>query len=127
MSTAYNLLKALHVATVVLSGTLFFVRGVWVLTGSARSNQRWTRIVPHVVDSVLLLSAIALMVIIRQYPFVHAWLTIKVIAVLIYIGLGMIAIRHGKRNHTRIVAWILALLIFAYIVVAALRHNPWPI
>ena len=127
MSTAYNLLKALHVATVVLSGTLFFVRGVWVLTGSARLNQRWTRIVPHVVDSMLFLSAIALMVIIRQYPFVHAWLTIKVIAVLIYIGLGMIAIRHGKRKHTRIVAWILALLIFAYIVVAALRHNPWPI
>ncbi len=126
MSTFYYSLKHVHVAAVVLSGSLFFIRGVWMLIDSPRLKRRWVRVVPHVVDTILLLSAISLTSIIQQYPFVHAWLTAKVVALMLYIGAGMIAIRHGKRKSVSAVAWIVALLIFAYIVLVAWRHNSWP-
>ncbi len=127
MAAFYNSLKHLHIITVALSGALFFIRGVWMLIESPRLNQRWVRVVPHVIDTVLLLSAVALTSIIQQYPFVHAWLTAKVIVLVLYIGVGMIAIRHGKRKSVKAVAWIIALLLFAYIVIVAWRHDPWPL
>jgi uncharacterized membrane protein SirB2 len=122
----YIYLKNIHIATVFLSGALFFTRGVWMLVDSPWLRRRWVRVVPHVIDTVLLISAIALTLIIRQFPFVHDWLTAKVVALLLYIGMGMIAIRHGKQKSVRAIAWIVALLLFAYIVVVAWRHDPWP-
>lgn len=127
MSTFYNSLKHLHVIAVALSGALFFIRGVWMLIDSAQLHRRWVRVVPHLIDTVLLLSAVVLASIIQQYPFVHAWLTAKVVALVLYIGMGMIAIRHGKRKSVRTVAWVVALFLFAYIVVVAWRHDPWPL
>ncbi len=127
MTSFYDSLKYLHVIAVALSGTLFFIRGIWMLADSPWLNRLWVRVVPHVIDTILLLSAVALMLILQQYPFVHAWLTAKVMALLLYIGVGMIAIRHGKKKSVRAVAWITALLLFAYIVIVAWRHDPWPL
>ncbi len=127
MAAFYNSLKYLHVIAVALSGALFFIRGVWMLIDSPRLNRRWVRVAPHVIDTVLLLSAVALTLIIQQYPFVHTWLTAKVVVLVLYIGMGMIAIRHGKRKSVRAVAWIIALLLFVYIVIIAWRHDPWPL
>jgi len=122
----YATLKHLHVTAVVLSFALFFLRGLWMLAESPRLQQTWVRIVPHVIDTVLLISAVALTVILQQYPFVNGWLTAKVLALFVYIGLGMIAIRHGRRQRQRRLAWIGALLTFGYIVAVAVSHNPLP-
>lgn len=81
---------------------------------------------PHVVDTLLIVSAIALAVSIRQYPFVDAWLSAKVIALLLYIGLGFVALKYGRSKTVRLSAWIIAQLVFAYIVLVAITHNPWP-
>ena len=89
-------------------------------------RQRWVKIVPHVVDTLLLASAIALAIIIRQYPFVDAWLTAKVAGLLLYIGLGFVALRFGKRRSTRLIAWLMAQAVFAYIVLVAIQHDPLP-
>lgn len=120
-------IKALHVACVVLSYILFFVRGVWMMRDSPQLIQRWVRVVPHVIDTALLVSAVAMVVMIRQYPFVTGWLTAKVMALIFYIGLGMVALRGGKTRRTRIAAWILAQMVFAYIVAVAITHSvtPW--
>lgn len=127
LSAAYSMAKHVHVTTVVVSGCLFFVRGLWVMVDSPWLRRRWVRIVPHVIDTVLLLSAIALMVLIQQYPLVHHWLTAKVVALLAYIGLGTIAITRGKNRNIRFAAWITALFIYAYIIAVALKRNPWPV
>lgn len=122
----YAGLKLTHISCAAISYTLFFVRGIWMLNGSAMLQQAWVRTVPHIVDTALLASAIALALLSRQYPFVTPWLTAKVIALVLYIALGMIALRHGKTRGVRITAWIAAQAVFGYIVAVALTRNPIP-
>jgi uncharacterized membrane protein SirB2 len=120
----YVLLKHVHMTAVVLSGSLFALRGVWMTMESPLLRQRWVRIVPHIIDSLLLASAIALAITIQQYPLVHAWLTAKLFALVVYIVLGSIALKRGKTKRIRILAFIGALLSFSYIILVALSHNP---
>jgi len=122
----YVILKYTHVAAVVASFTLFFVRGLWMMTAPEKLAVRWVRVVPHVIDTVLLVSAIALAAITAQYPFVQQWLTAKVLALLAYILLGTVAIRRGRTRRVRIVAWILALIVFGYMVAIARARVPFP-
>ena len=122
----YVILKYTHVAAVVASFTLFFVRGLWMMTAPEKLAVRWVRVVPHVIDTVLLVSAIALAAITAQYPFVQQWLTAKVLALLTYILLGTVAIRRGRTRRVRVVAWILALLVFGYMVAVARARVPFP-
>lgn len=122
----YALLKAIHVSCVVTSYTLFAMRGVWMLQESPRLQQRWVRTLPHVVDTLLLASAITMAVMIRQYPFAAGWLTAKVLALAAYIGLGLIALRFGRSRMTRVSAWFLAQAVFFYIVAVAVTRNPLP-
>ena len=119
---SYLLLKMIHVSSVVISYSLFFLRGIWLMQDSNNLRQRWVKVLPHVIDTILLTSAIALAVLIQQDPLNNAWLTAKVIGLLIYILLGMIAIRFGKTKKTRIAAWIGAQCVFIYIVLVALSR-----
>lgn len=118
------MLKVIHVTAVILSFTGFFARGVLMAFDSALLNARWVRIAPHIVDTALLISAIALAVQVHQYPFVHTWLTAKALALLSYIALGTIALRRGRTKPLRVVAWVTALLVFAYIVAVARTRSP---
>jgi uncharacterized membrane protein SirB2 len=121
----YLALKHLHLTTVVLSFALFTLRGVWMLIDSPWLQQRWVRITPHVIDTVLLASAIGLALILEQYPFVHGWVTAKVLGLIAYIILGSIALRYGPNKPIRAVAWVAALMVFGYIVSVALTHTPF--
>ena len=123
---SFLLLKTVHISCVASSYILFFLRGIWSLNGSAIMSQRWIKVVPHVVDTLLIVSAITLAFSIHQYPFVDAWLSAKVIALLLYIGLGFVALRFGRSKTVRLSAWVMAQLVFAYIVLVAINHNPWP-
>jgi len=120
----YYLIKFAHQLCAFASFTLFAVRGVWMLRDSAQLSRRWVRILPHVVDTLLLASAIALTLILHQYPLTHAWLSAKVLALLLYIGLGLIALRYGRSKRVRATAWIGAMTVVAYIVSVALSHDP---
>jgi len=122
----YTLLKQLHLATIALTLTLFVLRGVWMMADSPRLQARWARIVPHVNDTLLLVSGIGLAVLLQQYPLVHGWLTAKFFALIAYIVLGTFALKRGKTRGQRIVAWIAALLVFGYMVAVAIAHDPLP-
>ena len=119
----YIVLKQLHVACAALSFIGFFVRGIWMIRGSAMLERRWVRIVPHVNDTVLLASAIVIAVMSRQYPFVQGWLTAKLLALVLYIGLGMLALRPGQVRPQRIAAWVAAQVVFIYIVAVAVTRS----
>ena len=100
------------------------MRGAWMMQGSPLLGARWVRIVPHVVDTLLLASAITLAVIIGNAPITHGWLTAKVIGLVLYIALGTVALKRGRTRAVRIGAFIAALLVFAYIVSVAVTKSP---
>ncbi|MFP5381404.1 MAG: SirB2 family protein [Gammaproteobacteria bacterium] len=123
---AYSLLKQLHLTTIAITLALFVLRGIWMMTASPRLQARWVRIVPHVNDTLLLTSGISLAVLLQQYPLVHGWLTAKFFALILYIVLGTYALKRGKTQKQRIAAWIVALLVFGYMVAVAITHDPAP-
>jgi uncharacterized membrane protein SirB2 len=120
----YFAIKYLHVFCVILSGTGFFFRGLLMLNDSPLAERRWLKILPHVNDTVLLAAATALAVMLGQYPFVASWVTAKMFGLVVYVILGSLALRAGRSKRLRTVCWLLALLVFAYIVSVALAHDP---
>lgn len=120
----YIALKHVHVACVALSGTGFFLRGLWMLQDSPILQRRWVKVVPHVVDTLLLGSALTMAVISAQYPFAQDWLTAKFWGLLAYILCGTMALKRGRSKAQRAVFLVCALLAFAYIVSVALTRQP---
>lgn len=119
-------LKAIHIGTMAVSYILFFVRGIWMLSDSPLLHQRWVRIVPHVNDTLLLAAGVWMTVIIQQYPGTHGWLTAKLAGLVLYILLGLVALRPGRAKRVRAAAWIAAQIVFGYIVAVAFSHDPLP-
>jgi uncharacterized membrane protein SirB2 len=121
---SYLLLKSIHILCASVSYALFVLRGIWRLRGSPLAAQRWTRIVPHVNDTILLAAAIGMAVALASYPAFHAFLVTKVIGLLVYITLGMVAFRWAKTMRTRMIAWLAAQVVFFYIVAVAITKSP---
>lgn len=121
---SYLALKHLHVTCVVLSGLGFALRAWWMAIDSPRLQQALTRRLPHVIDSVLLGSAIGLAVWSGQYPFAVDWLTAKFFGLLAYIVLGALALRRGRTRGVRLACVPAAFAVYAYIVGVALTRSP---
>lgn len=119
------ILKTIHVTTVLITMSLFVLRGVWLRRDPAVLQQRWVRIAPHTNDSLLLASAIGLALATHQYPGPQAWLTAKVIGLLAYIGLGLVAFRFARSERARTAAWLAALAVLAYIIAVAVTRHVW--
>jgi uncharacterized membrane protein SirB2 len=120
------LLKHLHITCVVLSISGFAVRGVWMIRESPWLQKKWVRVAPHIIDTILLGSAILLAMQTQQYPFVQHWLTAKVLALIAYIVVGAIGLKYGRTKKIRITAWLGAIAIFLYIVLVALTRQVLP-
>lgn len=123
----YAAVRFTHLACVVTSLSLFALRGVLMLAESPLRSHVVLRIAPHAVDTLLLASALMLSYMLQQYPFVHAWLTAKVLALIGYIVLGSIALKRGRTRRTRAVAFVAALACAGYIVSVALARTPFGI
>lgn len=123
---SYISIKYLHISCAILSYSLFFIRGVWMLRDSPISQQRWVKILPHIVDTIFLSSAIVLAYLLTISPFTNSWLLAKIIALLLYILVGTVALKRGKTKRIRLAAWLIAQLVFIYIVTVALTHNAMP-
>ena len=120
---SYLFLKHLHVGCVVLSGSGFFLRGLWMLRESPWLQRAAVKLVPHIVDTVLLGSAIAMAVLSAQYPFFASWLTAKLVGLLVYIGCGTMALKRARSRQQRAAYFAAALTAFAYIVSVAVTRN----
>jgi uncharacterized membrane protein SirB2 len=121
---SYLAIKHLHVTCVVLSGLGFCLRGFWMLNESPLRQHRLARVLPHIVDTLLLGSALSMAWMSGQYPFVNGWLTAKLFGLLAYILLGTMALKRGRTLAIRRGYFCLALLAYAYIVGVALSRNP---
>lgn len=120
----YFTVKTLHQAAVALSLAGFFARGLGGLAGATWVRGRTAKSMPHVVDTVLLMSALALAWMLRLNPLATPWLAAKIVALLLYIGLGMVALSPRRSIKLRATAWLAALASFGYIVSVALTKSP---
>ena len=124
---SYTVLKTIHLGCAFITYVLFFVRGFWLITNSRPLSLPGMVVIPHVVDSILLLSAIGLVVLTNQYPGDQTWLNAKLIALVIYILLGISAFRLCHKRTAKLVTWLMAQLVFFYIVFVALTRTIYPI
>ncbi len=124
LAARYPEILLLHVACVALSGSLFAVRGVLRIRHSALANHPLVRAASYLVDTVLLFAAVLLTLILHQYPLVDGWLTAKVLWLLVYIALGMVALRRARTAAGRAAAFAAALAVFALIIGIAVAHRP---
>ena len=124
MASFYLQIKLVHVWAVILSGSLFALRGALTLVGSRLAQHPVPRYLSFAIDTVLLTAALMLTTIVHQYPFVQAWLTVKVLLLFVYIVLGTIALKQGRTGRERALAYLAALAVFAFIVSVARTHDP---
>lgn len=121
----YAQIKWVHVAAALASGALFFIRGL-----ALHLNMRWPmaaplRYVSYTINTILLTAALMLATILHQYPFVHSWLTVKVLLLIVYIVLGSYALKRGHTQRARVSFWLLALIVYVFIITVARAHHPW--
>ena len=118
-----ELLKLIYVGSALLSISGFIARGVLLMRDSPIMKMRWIKVVPHCIDSVLLISAIMLAVQYGFSPFNSPWLAAKIIALLIYIGLGVFLLRFASNNRMRFIALLIAIATFVYIGLVAVSKT----
>ena len=114
LSEHYLLIRQLHILTAALSVTLFTIRFLLLVRSPTWQPNRWLKVLPHVNDSLLLILAILLCIIIQQAPLLTPWLTEKVAAVILYILAGMFALKWSKTRLSKIIWFIIAIFMFAY-------------
>jgi uncharacterized membrane protein SirB2 len=117
-------IRQVHVACVLLSGTLFCVRGGLRIANVAAANHRLLRLASYAIDTALLAAAVLLTILLQQYPFREAWLTTKVLLLVVYIGLGSLALRRARGRRARSLAFGAALLAYVWIIGVAVTHAP---
>ncbi|MFT7688611.1 MAG: putative membrane protein SirB2 [Candidatus Azotimanducaceae bacterium] len=120
----YESVLAIHIVCAIFSITIFTIRAYWMLGQNILLQHPITRILPHIIDTALLSAAIVLTIIIQQFPGQSDWLSVKVVALVIYILFGTIALKRGKTMKVRVTALIFAWLTFAFIVSVAIFHHP---
>lgn len=120
----YPQIKFVHVATVLASGALFLARGTLVQAGISYAMAVPVRYLSYAIDTVLLTSALVLFAVLPSEVFANGWLTVKVILLFVYIGLGTFALKRGRTAKVRAVCFGAALLVYASMYSIARTHDP---
>ena len=117
-------LKYLHIVSVAAGFSLLFVRGLWAMQSYPAPQEKWVRVVPHVVDAVLVLSAVAMLAMSPLSGWPGDWLTVKLALVAVYAMLALYLFHGAGPLATRILAWLLGLLVLLFITTIAVLRNP---
>jgi uncharacterized membrane protein SirB2 len=117
----YALVKHIHMSAASLSLLGFLLRGYWMLKESPLLQAKLTKILPHIIDTTLLASAIYLF---QAYSFEVNWIVAKMALLVAYIVVGTIAIKRGKTKTTRVIAFVVSIaIILSIFAIAAIK--PW--
>ncbi|HVB47854.1 MAG TPA: SirB2 family protein [Burkholderiales bacterium] len=123
-AVVFQAVKSIHVSCVALSVSGFTARAGLMFAGSPLLGRRFVRVAPHVVDTLLLASALWLAWAIGQYPFVNGWLMAKLLGLLAYIVLGSVALKRGRTKGVRAAAAVAALTVVGYVISVAFTRDP---
>lgn len=119
----YATLKLLHISSAILTISGFVLRGIWSIRDSDVLQKPLVRVLPHVIDTVFLLSGIGLILQLHLQVLQHDWLLIKLAVLVLYVAFGMVALRHSLSIGLRSTAFAAALLSFAYIAGVAVNKS----
>ena len=120
----YWQIKWVHIAAVIASGMLFLLRGIAMQAGARWAMAAPLRYLSYTIDTVLLTAALMLVTILHQYPFVQAWLTVKVCLLVVYVVLGSYALKRGRTPRMRLICFVAVLAVYAFIISVAIEHHP---
>jgi uncharacterized membrane protein SirB2 len=121
----YPDIKWVHICAVIASGSLFLLRGAGVLAGMRWPMWAPLRYLTYTIDTVLLTAALMLVTMLHQYPFVQAWLTVKVLLLVVYVILGTFALKRASTRRSRAICFVAALTVFLFIASVARTHDPF--
>lgn len=125
MGSLYLPIKWVHVSAVMLSGSVFLVRGLAVIARQQWPMRPWLRYTSYCIDTVLLSAAILLVWILPWAVFSNGWLSVKLVLLVFYVVLGTLALKRARSQHLRVVCFVAALLCFSAMVSIARAHDPW--
>ena len=119
----YPRIREVHILAVILSGSLFALRGACTVAG-----MRWPRVAPvrylsYTIDTTMLTAALMLVTMLPAAMFANHWLTVKLCFVVLYVALGIATMR-ARRRGMQAVCYVAALLVFALVVGIARAHHP---
>jgi uncharacterized membrane protein SirB2 len=118
------MLKTLHFSLAFVSVAGFVIRAGWSYSGSDLLQEKWVRIAPHVVDTLLLSLGVALALSLPDGPW-QGWLLAKLVGLVAYIGFGVMTLRgHGMVKHVGLLG---ALISVGYIFSVAFSRDVWPL
>ena len=120
----YPWLKQIHMGLALLSIAGFVLRWCWRMLQSPLAMTRAARVVPHLVDTVFLATAVMLSSMAGRDSLGAAWFSAKIIGLVLYILLGMMAMRSAPAVRRSLPAFIAAVLVFAWIVTVAITKSP---
>lgn len=119
-------LKYLHIICVAAAFALFFVRGLWLMQSYPESQEKWVRLLPHGVDGLLLLSGVAVLAMLpKGWP--GDWLTVKLALIVVYAALALYLFRRAQALASKLVLWLLGMLLFLFLTTIAVLHHPFGI
>lgn len=122
----YLAFKHMHMTLAMISLFGFLLRAFLLLGHSPLLQRKWLRITPHVIDTLLLATALVLVSMLSPFPFSHGWLAAKLLGLVVYIGLGVYTLRIAQTRGKQLTGLLLALLTFSYILAVAFSKSPLP-
>ena len=121
---SYLLFKYIHIVCAAASFALFFIRGIWAVRAYPSVQEPWARALPHVIDGLLVFSAVAMFYMSFPTAWGGDWMIVKLVLICVYVVLATYVLRFAKGKIVRISAWVAALLLFLYVTSIAVLHNP---
>lgn len=109
----------------LLTACSFCLRAYWMLTRSPQLHAPWSRWLPHVVDTLLFATGLSMAIGLSISPLTHSWLAAKLLAIVLYVVIGSVALKRGRTHGVRVLALVLSLLVLGYIFAVAVHHDPW--
>lgn len=120
----YLFFKSIHLTFALVSITGFLLRSILMFRDSPLLNHKMVQLVPHVIDSVFLLSGFSMAFLLNFGLFSHGWLTMKLFCLMLYLFFVGVALARGTTKGIRIAAFFGALFTFSYIVGVAINKTP---
>lgn len=120
----YLPIRQIHIFAALASGALFALRGAAALGGARWPLSAPLRYLSYAIDTTLLTAALMLVSILPAAMFANHWLTLKLLLIVVYVVLGIFAMRRARTRKARAVCYVAALCVFGTVYSIARAHHP---